>query len=158
MMIRQDQQWLSNAFCWGNEARLTSLFLSDSVCIIFWKRQTVVAELRPAVARGCVWGHILYLDWGGVFTTVVVLLLSHVQLFATPWTSARQAPLSFTISQSLLKLMCIESRMPSNHFILCRPQSFPASDSFPMSQLFTSGGQSIGASASATVLPMNIQG
>ena len=49
----------------------------------------------------------------------VVHLPSHVQLFATPWTAARQALLSFTISQSLLK--CIQSGMPSNHLILCRP-------------------------------------
>ena len=67
---------------------------------------------------------------------------------------------SCTISRSLLKFMSIESVMPSNHLVLwwpffC-PQSFPASVSFPMSQLFVSGGQSIGASAS--VLPMNIQG
>ena len=61
-----------------------------------------------------------------------------------------------------LKLMSIESMMPSNHltsiipFSSC-PQSFPASGSFQMSQLFTSGGQSIGVSASASVLPMNIQ-
>ena len=48
-------------------------------------------------------------------------LLSHVCLFATPWTAARQASLSFTISQSLLKLMSIESVMPSNHLILCYP-------------------------------------
>ena len=47
--------------------------------------------------------------------------LSHVQLFATPWTAARQASVSFTISQSLLKLMSIESRMPSNHVIFCHP-------------------------------------
>ena len=47
--------------------------------------------------------------------------LSRVQLFATSWTIAHQASLSFTISHSLLKLMCIESVMPSNHFILCRP-------------------------------------
>ena len=45
--------------------------------------------------------------------------LSHVQLFVTPWTVARQASLSFTISQSLLKLISVESVMPSNHFILC---------------------------------------
>ena len=73
-----------------------------------------------------------------------------------------QASLSFTISQSLLKLMSIESVMPSSYLILCHPfssclQSFPASRSFLMSQLFTSGGQSIGASASASVLPMSIQ-
>ena len=47
--------------------------------------------------------------------------LSRVRLFATPWTAARQASLSITISQSLLKLMSIESVMPSNHLILCRP-------------------------------------
>ena len=47
--------------------------------------------------------------------------LSHVQLFATPWTAARQASLSITNSQSLLKLMSIESLMPSNHLILCCP-------------------------------------
>ena len=92
---------------------------------------------------------------------VVVQLLNNVRLFATPWTVACQAPLSSTISQSLLKLMSIESVMPSNHLILCCPfssclQSFPASRSFPVCRLLASGGQSIGASAS--VLPMNIQG
>ena len=84
------------------------------------------------------------------------------QLFVTPWAAACQASLSFTISRSLLKLMSNESVMPSIHHILCLPfscpQSFPTPGSFPMSWLFTSGGQSIGASASATVLAMNIQG
>ena len=85
--------------------------------------------------------------------------LSHVWLFATPWTAAHQASLSFTVSLSLLKLMSV---MPSNHLILCHPfpsclQSFPVSGSFLMSRLFTSGGQSFGASASASVLPLNIQ-
>ena len=47
--------------------------------------------------------------------------LSHVRLFVTPWTAARQASLSFTVSQGLLKLMCIESVMPSSHLSLCRP-------------------------------------
>ena len=93
---------------------------------------------------------------------VVVQSLNHIQLFATTWTAAHQASLSFIISWSLLKLMSIESVMPSNHFILSRPfsclQSFPASGSFPMSEFFTSGGQSIEASASTSVLPRNIQG
>ena len=48
-------------------------------------------------------------------------MLSHVRLFVTPWTAARQASLSITNSQSLLKLMSITSVMPSNHLILCRP-------------------------------------
>ena len=51
----------------------------------------------------------------------IVLLLSHVRLFSTPWTTARQAFLSITNSRSLLKLMAIESVMPSNHLILCHP-------------------------------------
>ena len=52
---------------------------------------------------------------------ISVQSLSHVQLFATPWTAARQASLSITNSCSLLKLISIESVMPSNHLILCRP-------------------------------------
>ena len=77
--------------------------------------------------------------------------------------AACQASLSFTISRSLLKLMSIELVMPFNHLILCCSlssclQSFPASGSFLMSWLFSSGGQSIGPSISASVLPMNIQG
>ena len=91
-----------------------------------------------------------------------VQLLSSVWVFATPWAMALQASLSNTNSRSLPKLMSIESVMPSNHLIFCRPlsscpQSFPASGSFPLSQFFASGGQSIWVSASASVLPINIQ-
>ena len=91
---------------------------------------------------------------------IVVRLLSHVLLFVTPWTAAHQASLSFTISRSLLKLVSIASVMPSNHLILSSSsclQSFPASGSFLMSQLFESSDQGTGASASASALPMNIQ-
>ena len=99
-------------------------------------------------------------------TGAVVQLLSHVDS-VTPWTAAHQASLPSTISWSLLRLMSIELMMPSNHLILClstfstfssRPQPFPASGSFSMNWFFASGGQSIGASASASVLPVNIQG
>ena len=100
---------------------------------------------------------------------------------ATWWTTAHQASLSFTISWSLLKFMSIESvmLMLSTHLILCcsllllpsifpsigsqrvrldwATSLFPASRSFLESSLFASGGQSIGVSASASVLPMNIQ-
>ena len=88
--------------------------------------------------------------------------LSCVPLFATPWTTARQATLSITNSWNLPKLMSTESVMPSKHLILfvpfssC-PQSYPASGTFQMSQLFASGGQSIGVSASTSVLQMNTQ-
>ena len=120
--------------------------------------------------------------------TAFLLLFSCsvVSDFVKPWTAASQASLSFTISQSLLKLMSIESVMTSR--LLCPSpspracsnscllsqwchstisssvipfssclQSSPASGSFPMSQFFASGGKIIGASASASVLPMNIQ-
>ena len=75
----------------------------------------------------------------------------------TPWTAARQGSLSFTISWSLLKPMSIESMMPSNHLILHHslpllPSIFPSIKVLQMSCLFTSGGQSIGASASVSVL------
>ena len=88
--------------------------------------------------------------------------LSHVRFFVTLWTAVCQASLSITNSWSLLKLMFIEQVMPSNHLILCHllfllPSIFPATRSFPMSQFFASGGQSIRASASASVLPINIQ-
>ena len=100
-------------------------------------------------------------SWNNVLFSSVQSL-SHVRLFATPWTAALQASLSFTSSLSLLKLMSIQSVMPSNHLILCQPlllclQSFQASESFHMCQLFASGGQSIRVSASTSVLPMNIQ-
>ena len=94
--------------------------------------------------------------------SISVQLLSHVQLFVTPWTVAHQASLFITNSWSLPKLMSIElwfhptissSVVP---FSSCFPL-FPASGSFPVSQFFISGGQSIGVSASASVLPMDIQ-
>ena len=93
----------------------------------------------------------------------VVQSLSCVWLLATPWTAACQASLSFTLSQSLLKLVSVESVMPFNHLILCHPfssclQSFLASRSFLMSWFFTSVGQSIGASALASDLPIYIMG
>ena len=78
----------------------------------------------------------------------------------TLWTAAHQAFLSFSNTQSLLKLMSTESLMssissPATPFSSCL-QSFPASGSFPVSWLFTSGGQSIGTPAPTSVLPMNI--
>ena len=100
-----------------------------------------------------------------IYKTNLRLLFSHcVWLFVTTWTVAHQASRSFTISQSLLKLMSIESVIPSNHIILCRPLLFLPSI-FPSMRVFSNGvgslhqgGQRIGASTSASVLPMNIQG
>ena len=87
-----------------------------------------------------------------------VQLCSHVQLFAAQWTAARQASLSITDSRSLLKLMSIESVMPSNHLIchlfLLPPSISPSIRVFQISQLFISGGQNIG-SFSLSISPSN---
>ena len=91
---------------------------------------------------------------------VVVQSLSHVQLFETPWTAARQASLSFTISWSLLQLMSIESVMPSNHLVLCLTLLLPSA--FP--RVFSSGSalcirwpKTWGFSFSFNILPRSIQ-
>ena len=98
-----------------------------------------------------------------LFIVVVVQLLTLSWLFNTPWIAACQVFLSITICRSLLKLMSTKSVMPSNHLVLCHPlfllpSIFPSFRIFQISHLVASGGQSIGASASASVLPMNIQG
>ena len=104
--------------------------------------------------------------WGDkeyeIYILSSVQLLSPVRLFATPWTAAFQASLSITNSWSSLKLMSIELVMPSNHLILCCPLLLlpPVPSSI---RVFSSESalcircQSIGVSASASVLPMNTQ-
>ena len=91
-----------------------------------------------------------------------IQLLSRVWLFEAPWTAACQASLSITNFWILPKLMSIESVMPSNHLILCRPllllsSLFPSIRVFSNESVFCIGGQSIGVSASTSVLPMNTQ-
>ena len=122
----------------------------------------------PAVQQ--IWGDMCYRGYRGpgfsqpaenrklLPQVVAVQSLSHVGFYVIPWTAAQQP---FTISWSLLRFMSIESVLLSNHLI-STPFSFgfqssPTSGSFPMSWLFTSGELSIGASTSASVLPMNIQ-
>ena len=141
----------------GVHASLTSLLLTNHL----------PPPLPPPVNHSSwlfTWYQPLYARCCTVYCTVqgCCSSLSHARLFAAPWTAAHQASLSFTISQSLLNLMSIESVMLPNRLILCHPllscpQSSSASGSFPMSPLFTSGRQSIGVSASASVLPVNIQ-
>ena len=102
------------------------------------------------------WIFVLALEFGSVQS------LSRVRLFATPWIAARHASLSITNSRSSLRLTSIESVMPSSHLILClpfssRPQSLPASESVPMSQLFAWGDQSTGLSALASFLSKKFQ-
>ena len=104
-----------------------------------------------------------------IFISSVHFSRSVMSNSATPWTAARQASLSITNSWSLLKLMSIKSVMPSNHLILCHPllllchpllllcSVIPSIRVFSNESVLSSGGQSIGVSASASVLPMNIQ-
>ena len=101
-------------------------------------------------------------EWNNLNKTILtVQSLSHVQLFATPWTEACQASLSITNFQSLLKLMSIESVMPSNHLILCRPllllpSIFPTIGFFPNESLLHIRWPKYW-SFSFSILPMNIQ-
>ena len=93
---------------------------------------------------------------------IVVQSLSHVWYFVTPWTTAYQASLSLTISRSLLKVMSIESVMPSNHLSLCHPlllltSIFPSIRVFSKKLAICIKWPSIGASASASILPKSIQ-
>ena len=107
----------------------------------------------------CIFVHILFIVF---HSSSSVQLLSHVRLFAIPWTAHVRLPCPSPTPGACLKLMSIELVMSSNHHIHYCPlssclQSFPASGSFLKSQFFSSDGQSIGASASASVLPMNFQ-
>ena len=95
------------------------------------KVHLIKAVVFPVVMHGCE-----SLTIKKAVVAVVVQSLSHVQLFVTSWTASHQASLSFTISQSLLKLMSIESAMPSNHLILCRPLLLPSSI-FPSIRVFS---------------------
>ena len=104
--------------------------------------------------------HIKYIKNFQAFSSVQSL--SHIEFFATPWTTAQQASLSITNSQSLNKFIFIESVMHPTisssvfPFSSCL-QFFPASGSFQMTLLFEAGGQRIGISPSASVLPMKTQ-
>ena len=139
------------------------------------KEANFISDVLSAVFRHCVclWPlhpllppsvYLQIISFSGrCFSSVSsVQSLSRVWLFATPWIAAHQASLSGTNSRSLLKLMSIESVLPSSHLIVVPfsswPQTLPASESFPMSQLFTWGGQGIGVSASASVFPKKSQG
>ena len=122
---------------------------------------SIVFCLRPWFSLPLSLPLLLLLELGSVqFSSVQSL--SRVRLFATPWIAARQASLSITNSRSPPKPMSIESVMPSNHLILCRPLLllpliFPSVRVFSNESALRISGQSIGVSASTSVLPMNIQ-
>ena len=112
-------------------------------------------HLDKTVCSPClIRGHVLIV----LKNVLLFSLFSPVWRFVTPWTAARQASLSITISQSLLKLMSIESVMSSNHLFLCRPLLFLPSV-FPSIRVFSNeSALRISPNVSASVLPMSIQG
>ena len=150
---------------WNHQAQISQrnifLHLHSEYFISYFEYLIHIYVCVHMCVHMCVW-YVGFISYCQIFLLSDLLLFScsHVWLLVTPWTAAHQAPLSFTISQSLLKLMSIEWCYPTISSIVvpfsCL-QSFPASGSFLMSQPFASGGQSIGASASALVLLMNIQ-
>ena len=142
--------------------------LTSNWCSEMWMLFSIVADIAPSNSYSVTHSsepsnrlpnydlHILAFP----HPHILLFSLSCFQLFATPWTTAAQASVSFTISWSSWN-MFIESVMPFNHLVPAVPfssclLSVPASGAFPVSWLFASGGQSTGASASASVLPKNI--
>ena len=118
-----------------------------------WYKRNSFRLLIPSVTS---------LEWDDLARSVQFSSVTQLCLFATSWTVACQVSLSITNSWSLLKLMSIESVMPSNHLILCRPllllpSIFHSIRVFSKVPVLQSGGQSMGISASASVLAMNIQ-
>ena len=125
------------------------VFLLSSWGLCIWERK--ITEVK---------GHIITVLSGVHTVSSVQFSRSVMSDSVTPWTTAHQAPCSSPTLRAYTD-SSIESVMLSNHLILCHPlllhlQSFKKSGSFPVSQLFASGGQSIGVSALASVLPMNI--
>ena len=126
------------------------------------RQQVIVYQFQLIFAQNIRFCNIGSFPSKGRKTFAVVQLLSHVQFFATAWTKACLAPLS-SLSPEICSHSCLLSWwchpiISSSVAPFFRPQSFPASGPFPMSQSFASGGQSSRASASASVLPMNNQG
>ena len=117
------------------------IHVGEDSCLYFfspprqsWGSQNIFGHPEKGkVGTRLVWGLYTYYL---LLLLIVVQLPSHVQLFVTSWNAGPQASLTFTISQSLLKLMSIESMMPSNHFILCHPL-FLLPSIFPSIRVFS---------------------
>ena len=124
-----------------------------------WSAQTICQKIKYSMRS--IQGMTFFLQYNILGIKQIassVQSLSRIQLFVTPWITARQASLSLTISRnfpnSYPSIRCCRPAISSSVVLFSScPQSFPASGSFPKSQLFTSGGQSIGASASVLQTP-----
>jgi len=124
------------------EETVLSIISSCHLChrlIVYRCMSLFLGSLFCSIDMWSVWERVSISDEGTLVTQshIVVQSFSPVQLFATSWTAARQASLSFTISQSLLKLMSIELMMPFNHLILCR-SLFLLPSIFPSIRVFSS--------------------
>ena len=165
---------VSSNLCFNNDVSYMMPFSSPWTCVTInksspWKLGYEVPRTHYILSVKCKHFMSIASRWHLTFQFFYYLLLLSFQFShsvmpnsASPWTAASQASLSITNSQTLLNLMSIVLVMPSNHLTLhcpfyARLQFFPTSGTFPMSQFFASGGQSIGVSASASVLSMNIQ-
>ena len=142
--------------------------ISKNVCDCW--RIFMMADLKSLSHNSSIWFLMVFVDFYShecfYFPLILVSVqsLSRVWLFVTAWTAACQASVFITYSQSWLKLMSIESEMPSSHLILCRPLLLlPLNPSQHqglfqwVNSSFAWGGQSTGVSALASVLPMNTQ-
>ena len=151
MVLYIQCNWLSSSslpenMSFWDPLKYTSLVIWVLMLITHWDRS--LDSSRTGLFKG--------------YPSSSVQLLICVRLFVTSWTVVCQASLSITSIHNMLKLMSIKLVMPSSHLNLCRPlcllPSFlPGSETYPKSWFFPSGGQSIGVSASASILPMNIQ-
>ena len=145
--------------CWtiilkASPSQTNSFCVSHKISYLYFSHSRNITATKSTSALCC-------LGSAFSFNLVVVQSLSLVQLFVTPWTAACQASLPFTLSQSLLKLMCIESVMLSSHLILCFPLLLPAV--FPSIRVFSNESAlcimlpKYWSFCSASVLSMNIQ-
>ena len=134
----------------------TTVFVDETMLLLWDPSGNGIKSITVLISTD--WNSV-GVQWGGCRCSVA----KSCWTFCDPADAASQAFLSFTTSWSLLTLMSSKLIMPSNHTMPVTPlfsclQSFPASMSFPVRHLFASGGQSTGASASASVLPINTQG
>ena len=162
MVISKDEARKVSFLVWWlnlclNLTRQVSRYLVKHYFGCFWE----------SVLGMCLTFKLLAFEWSRLPTVMWMILYTcrsgaTSYLFATPWTADCQASFSFTVLWSFFKCMSIESVMLSRHLILCHSllllSVFPSITVFSNEFAFTSGGQSIGASASASVLPRNIWG